>query len=193
MPSATALLRQAAALYDDSQRPFATQAQQAWKGGFISGAAWMELVLAELRGQPQRPVPVCLQGFGMFKYALATLAASIVLLLAITTGFYPLMLLCIPAFYAVEVQMVFLFPIVLDRLPRPFYTSWQWTRAAGGTVAAMRIVLVLAAVMLFGGLFQKGFIRCWCLGCLAVVLWYERLRQARDQFARAASPAYRAD
>jgi hypothetical protein len=190
MPSATALLRQAAALYDDPRRPFAAQAQQAWKGGFISGAAWMELVIAELRGQQQRPVPACLQKFGIFKYALATLAASMVLCLTIITRVHPFALLCIPAFYAVEVQMVFLFPIVLDRLPRPFQTSWQWTRKAGGTLAAMRIVLVLAAVMLFGGLLQKGFIRCWCLGCLAVVLWYEKIRQARDQFTRASSPAH---
>jgi hypothetical protein len=190
MPSATALLRQAAVLYDDPRKPFAAQAKQAWKGGFISGAGWMELVLAELRGQPQRPVPECLQGFGIFKYTLATLAASTVLWLAIITKIYPLFLLCIPAFYAVEVQMVFLFPIVLDRLPQPFQTSWQWTQAAGGTLAAMRVVLVLAAMMLFGGLLGKGFIRCWCLGCLAVVLWYEKIRQARGEFARAASPAY---
>jgi hypothetical protein len=191
--NAIALLKQAAALYDDPQRPFATQAQQAWKGGFISGAAWMELVLAELRGQRQRPVPACLQGFGILKYTLATLAASMVLWLAVTTQRYPLLLLCIPAFYAVEVQMVFLFPIVLDRLPKPFKASLQWTKAAGGTLATMRIVLVLAAVMLFGGLFGKGFIRCWCLGCLAVVLWYEDIRQARNQLARLSSPAYRAD
>jgi predicted MPP superfamily phosphohydrolase len=30
--------------------------------------------------------------------------------------------------------------------------------------------------MLFGGLVGRGFLRCWCLGCLAVCLWYEDLR-----------------
>ncbi|HBE56424.1 MAG TPA: hypothetical protein DEG17_10470 [Cyanobacteria bacterium UBA11149] len=73
--------------------------------------------------------------------------------------------------------MVFLFPITLDRMANPFRTSQEWTKRAGGTIAAMQIVLVLAAVMLFGGFVGQGFIRCWCLGCLAVVLWYEELRQ----------------
>jgi hypothetical protein len=193
MLNATQLLRQAAALYDDPQRPFAQAAQQAWKGGFYSGAVWMELVLSELRGQPPRSVPQCLQGFGVFKYTLTSIAALIVLAIAIVTQIYPFIVLCIPAFYAVEVQMVFLFPITLDRFPHPFRTSRQWTQYAGGTIAAMRIVLVLAAVMLFGGLFGKGLIRCWCLGCLAVVLWYEQLRQTRTELSRSHLPAYRAD
>ena len=41
----------------------------------------------------------------------------------------------------------------------------------------MGTVLPLAAVMLFGGLIGKGFVRSWCLGCLAVCIWYEELRQ----------------
>src|SRR5205823_3911054 len=26
------------------------------------------------------------------------------------------------------------------------------------------------------GIVGRGFVRCWCLGCLAVCLWYEDLR-----------------
>jgi predicted MPP superfamily phosphohydrolase len=40
----------------------------------------------------------------------------------------------------------------------------------------MRVVVPLACTMLFGGLAGRGFLRCWCLGCLAVCLWYEDLR-----------------
>jgi hypothetical protein len=187
--SAKKLLQQAAALYDDRESPLAQQAKYAWKGGFYSGAAWMELVLSQLRGQPQRSVPQCLQGFGILKYTLTTIAALIVLAIAIATQIYPFILLCIPAFYAVEVQMVFLFPITLDRFPHPFRTSLQWTQYAGGTITAMRIVLVLAVVMLLGGLFGKGFIRCWCLGCLAVVLWYEQIRKTRMELPGSHSSA----
>ena len=42
----------------------------------------------------------------------------------------------------------------------------------------MRVVLALAFTMLFGGLVGRGFLRSWCLGCLAVCLWYEDLRNA---------------
>lgn len=187
--SAKSLLQHAATLYDDRSFPFSQQAKHAWKGGFYSGAAWMELVLSELRGQPQRSVPKCLQGFGILKYTLTSIAALIVLAIAITTQIYPLIMFSIPAFYAVEVQMVFLFPITLDRFPNPFRTSLQWTQYAGGTITAMRIVLVLAIVILLGGLFGKGFVRCWCLGCLSVVLWYEQIRKTRMELAGSHSPA----
>src|SRR5207244_10397260 len=80
------------------------------------------------------------------------------------------------AFYAVEAQMVFLFPLALDGSARPFADAWRWTRHAGGTVAVMRVVVPLACTMLFAGLAGGGFLRSWCLGCLAVCLWYEDLR-----------------
>ncbi|AKG24470.1 hypothetical protein IJ00_05565 [Calothrix sp. 336/3] len=73
--------------------------------------------------------------------------------------------------------MVFLFPIAIDGYPHPFRESRKLTKKAGGTLAAMKVVMVLAAVMIFGGFCGQGFIRSWCLGCLAVVLWYEKLQQ----------------
>jgi predicted MPP superfamily phosphohydrolase len=39
----------------------------------------------------------------------------------------------------------------------------------------MRVVLPLACTMLFGGLAGRGFLRSWCLGCLAICIWYEDL------------------
>jgi hypothetical protein len=86
---------------------------------------------------------------------------------------------CVPIFYAIEAQFVFLFPLALDGERTPFRAAWAWTRRAGGTLAVMRVVLPLAAVMLFGGLLGRGFVRCWCLGCLAVCLWYEAVGAGR--------------
>ena len=40
----------------------------------------------------------------------------------------------------------------------------------------MLTVIRLASVMLFGGFLGGGFLRSWCLGCLAVAVWYEELR-----------------
>jgi len=82
------------------------------------------------------------------------------------------------AFYLVEVQMVFLFPVSLDGSARPFRDARRWTRRAGGTVAALSIVLPVAFTMVFGGLAGRGFVRSWCLGCLAICVWYVQLREA---------------
>ncbi|MSR56629.1 MAG: hypothetical protein EXS05_03015 [Planctomycetaceae bacterium] len=73
--------------------------------------------------------------------------------------------------------MVFLFPLTLDQTPQPWRKSRQLTVESGGTLAVMGTVLPLAAVMLFGGLAGRGFVRSWCLGCLAVCIWYEELRK----------------
>jgi hypothetical protein len=73
---------------------------------------------------------------------------------------------------------VFLFPLAVDGCGRPFREARRWTCRAGGTVAVMAVVLPVAAVMLLGGLARQGFVRCWCLGCLAVCLWYEDLRRS---------------
>jgi hypothetical protein len=115
---------------------------------------------------------------GFFKYGLACLAAAIPVVPAIIWKQYASILLAIPLFYAVEVQMVFLFPVALDGSCSPFRDSLEWTARAGGTIAAMRIVMLLAVVMLFGGLAGRGFVRSWCIGCAAVCIWYERLRNS---------------
>jgi predicted MPP superfamily phosphohydrolase len=83
------------------------------------------------------------------------------------------------AFYAAEARMVFLFPAAIDGSRQPFAEAWSLTGRAGGTVAVMRVVIVLACVMVLGGLAGRGFVRSWCLGCLAVCVWYEMVL-ARD-------------
>lgn len=50
------------------------------------------------------------------------------------------------------------------------------TAQAGGTLRVMAVVMPIAATMLGGGFVGRGFLRSWCLGCLAVCIWYEDLR-----------------
>ncbi|WP_257451113.1 hypothetical protein [Archangium lipolyticum] len=171
------LLERAARFYDAPGSPPARSARGAWRGGFRGGAAWMAEAMALVRG---RPVPTTLpraHGLGVLKYMAALLAALGAWGLAAFAG-GPLLVgpaLALLAFYAVEAQMVFLFPLALDGAAHPFRASRALTRRAGGTLSVMGTVLLLAAVMLFGGLAGRGVVRCWCLGCLAVVLWYEEL------------------
>lgn len=174
--SAAVLLSRAAVLFDAPGNPLAETAPRAWRGGFASGGCWMQLALEHLRGQPL-PEAVCdLNRLGLIKYGLACAAALAWLVLTIRCQLPRLAVLCVPVFYAVEAQMVFLFPLALDGSMRPFGEARRWTRHAGGTATVMAIVLPLAATMLLGGLLGRGFVRSWCLGCLAVCLWYEDLR-----------------
>ena len=116
---------------------------------------------------------------GLIKYALACAAALGGAVAAVWLGAWPLAVLAVPLFYAVEAQGVFLFPLALDGEVRaPFRVARRWTVRAGGTWRVMATVMPLAAVMLAGGFVGRGFVRSWCLGCLAVCLWYEQLRLA---------------
>jgi hypothetical protein len=177
-PSAALLLAGARELYDDPALPFAHAAQQdAWKSGFASGAGWMRLVLCHLRGTTPVAGQAAFQKLGVVKYGLSAMCALLFLSVVIRTHAWALLPGVVLIFYAVEAQMVFLFPLALDGYANPIRESLAWTRAAGGTIPVMLTVMQLAAVMLFGGFFGRGFVRSWCLGCLAVLLWYEALRR----------------
>lgn len=175
--SARRLLAQARTLYDDPKLPFAQAAEQdAWRNGFVSGAAWMRLVLEHLRGESLPTVTADFQRLGMIKYALALLGAIIFAGVALITGLWFLLPVAALVFYGIEAQMVFLFPLALDGQPDVWRESRKWTVQAGGTVRVMLTVMGLAVVMIFGGFFGQGFVRSWALGCLGVVLWYEAVR-----------------
>ncbi len=175
MRDASAFLREAARIYDGNPRLRLQAETSAWRHGFGSGAEWMRLAMAEIRGEP---LPQMREGFawlGCAKYTLAGVAA----LSALVLSWYchPLfMVLVVPAFYSVEVQWVFLFPVRLDGSPCPWTESRRLMRRQAGTLTAMSLVLPFAWRMLTGGFQGHGFVRSWCTGCLAVVLWYERSR-----------------
>jgi hypothetical protein len=169
------LLRRARAVYDSSPA-LAGSAGAAWRTVFASGGRWMREALGQLRDAPLPEAPANLNALGLIKYGLASAAALVPVALAVLLGQPPWLLLCVPAFYAVEAQMVFLFPLALDGERRPFRESLRWTARAGGTLAVMRVVLPVAGTMLFGGLVGGGVVRSWCVGCLAICLWYEELR-----------------
>lgn len=175
---ARVLLRRAREIHDDPACPLRAAARDAWQRTFASGGEWMRIALWYLRRQRLPALDLPLNRLGIAKYSLAGGAALLVATTALLLGAWALLVLCVPVFYAVEAQMVFLFPLALDGVPAPFREARRWTVRAGGTLAVMTVVLPLAAVMLFGGFARQGFVRSWCLGCLAVCLWYEDLRGA---------------
>lgn len=168
MDSARALLEASAAWYDRSEG-LRGSARNAWRGGFRTGGEWMGEALGELRGAPPLRSVRSLQRLGLAKYALALIPAAL--------GARLLLPAAVPAFYVAEAQMAFVIPAALDGCPAPFAESRRLLVRAGGTWAALGTLLPIAAFMLLGGFGGQGFLRSWCLGCLAVCLWYERLRR----------------
>ncbi len=172
-------MREARALLHDAEQrlgaPLLAAARGAWCDGFTTGAAWMRRALAELRGA--EPTGVASFGaLGAAKYGACVAAACVPVVAARLSGTWWPLVLVVPAFYAVEAQMVFLFPVALDGARRPFAAAQRLVAPAGGTLRVMRTVLRIAVRMLTGGFAGRGFVRSWCVGCLAVLLWYEDVR-----------------
>jgi hypothetical protein len=180
-PTARELLGRAAAIYDNDS-DLRASAKAAWRHGFASGGQWMALAMSRLnQNYISAAATFDLHQIGFIKYGLAVAAALLTFLVAAALR-HPVagMLIAALAFYVVEVQMLFLFPVALAGSARPFREAFRETRRAGGTIRTIPIVMTLAAVMLFGGFCGRGFVRCWCLGCLAVCVWYDSVKQRCD-------------
>lgn len=146
------------------------------RDGFRGGARWMARAMGTTLDDSRVERAARL---GMLKYGAslgtAVLAATIACRLHVIAGAFAFVL----AFYAVEVQGLFLVPLVVRGEARPFARSRALMLSAGGTARAVAAVLPIAAWMIFAGL-RRGFARAWCEGCLAVVAWFEELEGARD-------------
>lgn len=174
--SASALLRAAARIYDASHGELELRARRAARRGFAGGAEWMRAALGELRGVAPSGSARSFQRLGLAKYSLAGGAAGLVLAAAFALEVPWIAPLAVLAFYLVEVRMVFAFPLALDGVARPLRASHRLVNANHGVWEATAVVMPLAAAMLVGGFLGRGFVRSWCLGCLAVLLWYESAR-----------------
>lgn len=174
-PRASRLLSRARCLYDEHANGLAAAAATAGRAGFAGGAEWMRLALEVIRGR--RPDGVAaFHRLGFAKYAIAVVAAATVV--ALPALWWPwAWLLAIPAFYAFECRMVFAFPCALDGSVRPLRDSHAMVMAATSALSATLTVMRIAVEMLVGGVIGRGVVRSWCVGCLAVVLWYEEARR----------------
>jgi predicted MPP superfamily phosphohydrolase len=180
---ATGLLQKADELLDSGLLAQARNVSD-WNGG----AQWMKIALETLRNTDIPESPHDFRTLGVWKYGLAMLAGifgcvagfrlgcllnptstALALLLATFLGAL--------AFYLVEVQFVFLFPLAIDGRLHPMRASIAMTRRMG-TQRAVVTVIPIAFRMLSGGILGRGFLRSWVTGCLAVIIWYEAERTA---------------
>lgn len=173
---AVALLRESARRFDASPS-LRRAARRCARRGFAGGAEWMALALAGIRGSAVRNPGTGAVRLGLVKYGAAALAAAAVAAIALAARRLELLPLAVAAFYAVESGSAFVFPAFADGAARPWAESRALVAAAGGRWAVAGRIAVIALVMLLGGFAGRGFLRSWCVGCLAVVLWYEDLRR----------------
>jgi hypothetical protein len=181
MRDVRALLLDAGQIYDEPAHGLQAASHAARWRGFGGGAAWMRSAMGAVRGK----APLCgapLGWLGACKYMLAG-SAALLALAALWRVPVLAMTAAVVAFYAVEARMVFVFPLALDGEPAPFVASHRLVARTSPPGVATARVMRIAARMLFGSFVGRGFLRSWCLGCLAVVLWYEDARQ--DLEARA--------
>ena len=173
MAAAAELLARARAIFDDPKSGLAAAVRVKLPAGFAAGAEWMRLAMQAVRGS----APTGSTGFvrlGCVKYGLAMLPALASAAVAAFVSWW-LLPVAVIAFYAVECRMVFAFPLALDGSRRPLRDSDTLVAANLSWPRAVARVMRIAAEMLVGGLLGRGFARSWCVGCLAVVLWYVEL------------------
>ncbi|MBT5816899.1 MAG: hypothetical protein HOI25_01005 [Proteobacteria bacterium] len=143
---------------------------------FEVGALWMGGCLAQIRGTPLKPAPsASLTAHGYLKYGLAVCAAALWVALTLPSDWPYLFPLGVLVFYLVEVNFIFLFPILLDGRKRPMSASFKMTRNLG-YIYALKNLAAITFSMLFGGFTGRGFKRSWLVGCLTVLFWYEKAR-----------------
>ena len=92
----------------------------------------MQLALETVRGRPCVRTALNYQRLGLIKYGLAVASALAVALAACVCRAAWLAPLAALAFYAVEAQMVFLFPLALDGSDRPFRAAARGFRLPDG-------------------------------------------------------------
>ena len=179
MPDVAAWLQEARRRFDDPHSELRAAAGAARRRGVAGGALWMALALGELRGTAPAG-GAAFHRLGLAKYGIATAAAAVAgggTALATSTIAFAAPVAVI-AFYLVESRMVFAFPLALDGSRRPLRDSHRLVARTAPALVATAVVLRIAAEMLTGGCRGRGFLRSWCVGCLAVLLWYEHARAA---------------
>ncbi|WP_207895878.1 hypothetical protein [Hymenobacter gummosus] len=148
--------------------------------GFGPGARWMHQQLGRLRppgALPPFDARLPYERYGWLKYGLCGLSAALVAAPLLAAGRWGGLPLAGLAFYLVEIHLLFVFPLLLDQHPRPLRQSARLLHRRIGVGPALLTVLLIAAHMLLGLLRPRRPLLHWYAGCLAVLYWYEDVRQ----------------
>ncbi len=140
---------------------------------FELGAKWMFDKLNEnkINKDVQFNCSINFSAYGLFKYGISFVAFFFSAFLFLRFNFL-LLPLSIVIFYFAEVHFLFLFPILIDNIKNPIWTSIKQTYKTG-IIKAMLTVIPIGLFMMFGIIKFKNPWRNWYIGCLAILIWYK--------------------
>lgn len=143
---------------------------------FADGGAWMaeQLYLRSARPAPSG-IPPNYRKAGLIKYGLSLLAAFLTALSVVSICPVTI-LLAIIVFYVVEVQFLFLFPLMADENATPYRSAIRISWSVG-ILRCVGNTIPIAVHMLVGLMNHKDPFRGWHTGCLAVLIWYLDIRK----------------
>lgn len=141
-------------------------------GIFSTGAKWMQERLNENSTDKISFNPsIAFGAYGFLKYISCSMAGIVAAFLL-----YKVHQLLVPLsifiFYFFEVQLLFLFPLLIDQVPSPIWTSIRQSWRIG-IFKTMLIVIPIGIFMIFGLFNVRAPLRNWHLGSLAIIIWYE--------------------
>ncbi len=140
---------------------------------FTDGAKWMAQKMCMIDPRTHTSINECISfnSYGFFKYliCLTVFIASFFLFLNISFLLLPFSILI---FYIIEVHLLFLFPLLIDKIPYPVWKSCKITYQIG-LFRAVFTVIRIAFFMLSGILNLKNPFKKWHIGCLFILIWYQ--------------------
>ncbi|HTF82723.1 MAG TPA: hypothetical protein VL947_13400 [Cytophagales bacterium] len=138
---------------------------------FKHGAEWMYIYMQGKAPHATFDPSTPYHTYGLYKYGISITAclASLFALIQIHILLAPLSIL---VFYCFEIQFLFLFPLLLDKVSKPIVKSILYTYKVG-PFKALFIVLQIGTFMVLGLLNFRNPLRKWYIGCISVLIWYE--------------------
>jgi hypothetical protein len=139
---------------------------------FELGAKWMYEKLNENTNENvQFDSSINFFAYGMFKYCISLFILFLSAFLFFKINFL-LLPLSIVLFYLAEIHFLFLFPILLDNVKAPIWTSIKQTYKTG-ILTSLVTVIPIGFYMVFGLFNFKDPFRNWYVGCLSIIIWYQ--------------------
>ncbi len=138
---------------------------------FELGAEWMFDKLNENKKKMQFDRSINFSAYGFLKYGISLLGFLLSAFVFFKINFL-LLPFSIIIFYLAEVHFLFLFPILIDNVESPVWTSIKQTYKTG-ILTALITVIPIGFFMMFGLLNFKDPFRNWYIGCLAILIWYQ--------------------
>lgn len=140
---------------------------------FELGAKWMFDKLNENKTtkEIQFNQSINFFAYGFLKYSISffVFLFSALLFLKINLLLLPLSII---TFYLAEAHFLFLFPILIDNVKNPIWTSIKQTYKIG-LLKTLITVIPIGIYMVFGLLNFKDPFRNWYIGCLSILIWYQ--------------------